>query len=284
MNQVTACIDGLANSTAVVDCAVWAGRRLAAPLCFLHALERHPERAALGDYSGALGLDAQASLLQSLSDLDETQSRLAQESGRHLLAAAQKRAQMAGSPGVDTRLRHGELIDAVTEVEPATRLFILGEHFHASGEKKLHLDHQVERVIRTVARPVLVVTGSHFEPPQRFVIAFDGSPTAMKAVDMVAASPLLVGLPVLILMAGDHAQAHAQLASASQRLQSRGFDVTTELVAGNPETVIPQHMTKQHASLLVMGAYGHSRLRHLIVGSTTTTLLRVATVPVLVLR
>ncbi len=36
--------------------------------------------------------------------------------------------------------------------------------------------------------------------------------------------------------------------------------------------------------MLVMGAYGHSRLRHLIVGSITTTLLRIATVPVLVLR
>jgi nucleotide-binding universal stress UspA family protein len=34
----------------------------------------------------------------------------------------------------------------------------------------------------------------------------------------------------------------------------------------------------------VMGAYGHSRIRQLIVGSTTTTLLRTSPVPVLVLR
>jgi len=33
-----------------------------------------------------------------------------------------------------------------------------------------------------------------------------------------------------------------------------------------------------------MGAYGHSRIRHLMVGSTTTTLLRLSTVPVLILR
>ena len=37
-------------------------------------------------------------------------------------------------------------------------------------------------------------------------------------------------------------------------------------------------------ALLVMGAYGHSRLRHLVVGSTTTTLLRWSEVPVLILR
>lgn len=33
-----------------------------------------------------------------------------------------------------------------------------------------------------------------------------------------------------------------------------------------------------------MGAYGHSRIRHLIVGSTTTALLRLSAVPVLILR
>ena len=35
---------------------------------------------------------------------------------------------------------------------------------------------------------------------------------------------------------------------------------------------------------MVMGAYGHSRIRHLVVGSTTTTLLRLSPCPVLVLR
>ena len=33
-----------------------------------------------------------------------------------------------------------------------------------------------------------------------------------------------------------------------------------------------------------MGAYGHSRIRQWIVGSTTTTLLRLSEVPVLILR
>ena len=36
--------------------------------------------------------------------------------------------------------------------------------------------------------------------------------------------------------------------------------------------------------MLVMGAYGHSRIRHLLVGSTTTTMLRNAQLPVLILR
>ena len=54
--------------------------------------------------------------------------------------------------------------------------------------------------------------------------------------------------------------------------------------AGNPETALPNYIKVYSADLLVMGAYGHSRIRQFIVGSTTTTLLRTSTVPVLVLR
>jgi nucleotide-binding universal stress UspA family protein len=38
------------------------------------------------------------------------------------------------------------------------------------------------------------------------------------------------------------------------------------------------------ADLLVMGAYGHSRIRELIIGTTTTALLRDTPVPLLVVR
>ena len=81
MNKVYACIDGKTNTTAVIDGAAWAAQRLDVPLEFLHVLERQPERAAMADYSGAIGLGAQDSLLQQLSELDEQRSTLAQEAG-----------------------------------------------------------------------------------------------------------------------------------------------------------------------------------------------------------
>jgi len=36
--------------------------------------------------------------------------------------------------------------------------------------------------------------------------------------------------------------------------------------------------------LLVMGAYGHSRIRNLVIGSTTTEMLRICPVPVMLFR
>ncbi len=285
MNKVYACIDGQSNTAAAIDWAVWSAKRLDAPLEFLHVLDRHPERATVSDYSGAIGLGAQDSLLHELSEVDEQRGKLAQEAGRRLLIAARERAAAAGVVRLDGRLRHGELVDTVLEMEPDARLFVLGEHGHATKPSKIHLDHHVERVIRSVERPVLVATGEAFAEPQRFVIAFDGSPTARKTVETVARSPMLAGLPVLVAMAGvETTLARRQLDAARQALAAAGFSAEAEWVPGEPEQVLPPMVKAQGAALLVMGAYGHSRIRQLIVGSTTTTLLRSSDIPVLILR
>lgn len=285
MNKVYACIDGLASTAAVIDWAAWSAQRLDTPLEFLHVLEHHPDRATFADYSGAIGFGAQESLLQELSELDAKRSKLAQEAARQLLAFARDRATALGVTRLDGRMRHGELVDTLQEVEADARLFVLGEHYHATRPSRIHLDHHVERVIRSVKRPVLVATQDHFEAPSRFVIAFDGSPTARKTVETVAASPMLKGLSAVVAMAGaDSATAQQQLEWARQTLAAVGFEVTMARVPGEPEQALPELIKSEAVGLLVMGAYGHSRIRQLIVRSTTTTLLRLSKVPVLILR
>ena len=285
MNKVYACIDGLVSTAAVIDCAAWSAQRLNAPLEFLHVLEHQPDRAALSDYSGAIGLGAQEALLLELSELDARRSKLAQDAARQLLDCARDRAAALGVTQLDGRMRHGELVDTLQEAEADARLFVLGEHYHATRPSRIHLDHHVERVIRSVKRPVLVATQERFEAPDRFVMAFDGSATARTTVAMVATSPLLKGLPVLVAMAGaDNATTQQQLEWARGTLEAVGFEVTLAAVPGEPEQALPALVQSEGAGLLVMGAYGHSRIRQLIVGSTTTTLLRLSEVPVLILR
>lgn len=285
MNKVYACIDGLANTNAVIDWAAWAAQRLALPLEFLHVLERHPERAEAGDYSGAIGMDAQDSLLQALSDADAKRGKLAQEAGRRLLAAARERAAASGVTRLDARLRNGEFVDTVLEMQADARLFVLGEHHHAHGPARLHLDHHVERVVRGVQRSVLVATADAFAPPRNMVIAFDGSASAQRAVEKAAVSPLLQGLPVLLAMVGiETTLARRQLEEARLALQAAGFRADTELRPGEPQAVLPGLVKAQGPALLVMGAFGHSRLRQMLLGSTTSTLLRLSEVPVLFLR
>ncbi len=282
--RVLAAIDHSSFSAGVSELAGWAGVRLGAPVELLHVLDRHPETARGVDLTGTIGLGAREDLLQELAALDEQHSRLAQQRAVHLLEGARQRAAAAGATQVETRMRHGALVETLTELETDVRLFVIGRRGTHADRARGHLGSNLERVVRAVHRPVLVSPES-FEPPRNVLIAFDGQPTARKAVEMVAQSPLFHGLPLHLVMAGTESSEHqAQLADARNRLTAAGFSVHASIRPGRPETVLGEYVKSEGISLLVMGAYGHSQIRQLLVGSTTTTLLRTCEVPVLLLR
>ena len=67
-------------------------------------------------------------------------------------------------------------------------------------------------------------------------------------------------------------------------LKKAAVDYSVFYQSGEPERVISDHVEKYGVDLLVMGAYGHSRIRNLIIGSTTTQMIRSCLVPVLLFR
>ena len=284
-NQIYACIDGMPAAASVVDWAAWAAQRLQAPLQLLHVLDEPVALPPVGDFSGALGFGAQEMLQQQLGALDEQRSAIAREAGRHVLESACERAAQQGVPEAAQAMPYGELVDVLMGLEDSARLVVLGEHYRTTMPRAVYLSAHVERVVRSLRRPVLVATVAPFVAPERFVVAFDGSDTARKTLDMVAASPLLRGLPALVAMAAPDTPEHQQqLGNAQAVLRAAGFEAQTALLPGDPENALPPLLQSQGNAVLVMGAYGHSRIRQLILGSTTTALLRLSPVPVFVLR
>lgn len=282
--RVLAAIDASGYTDSVSRWAAWAAARLDAPLEYLHVLDRHPEAAAIADFSGNLALDARKKLLQDLVAVDESRSKVGQERGRLLLQQAKAIAADAHGVAAETRLRHGSLVDTLTELETDVRLFVLGKRGEHADFAKGHLGGQLERVVRAMHRPLLVAS-REFTEVKRVLIAFDGSPTTRKGVEMVAASPLFRGLEIRLVTVGTaHDASLAQLRWALDALAAAGLDAHGEFLDGEPEVAIAEHVRDARIDLLVMGAYGHSRIRQLIVGSTTTTMLRTCRVPVLLLR
>jgi len=283
MSQVIACIDGSSITLAVCDYAAWASRKMDAPLDFLHVLGRS-EYPVPTDLSGNLGLGSREALLQELAELDEKRGRVALEQGRLMLDAARARAIADGVPAPTSRQRHGELVDTLIEFQDDIRLLVMGrqgEHGDSAGE---HIGSHLENVVRTLHRPILVIPSDYSEP-QRILIAFDGSATTRKAVEMVAASPLFRGLPCHVVMVGaDKAESRAQLDWARTTLEQAGFEVTASLCSGQVEEVLCAYRTEHAIDLIVMGAYGHSKIREFLVGSTTTQLIRQSKIPLLLLR
>lgn len=280
---VLACIDGSSYTPAVCDAAVWASQRLDAPLKFFHALQRKQEVVST-DLSGSIGFDARESLLEELVSLDEKRNKLAIERGRQLLAIAKDRARAAGNETVEGCQRHGGLVETLTELQDKIRLLVLGQRGEAASIASEHLGSHLERVVRTMKRPILV-TPAEFSAPKKVMLAFDGSATTLKGVDMVAGSPLLRGLPCHLVTVGtDTAEKRAKLEQARQTLEDAGIEAPTAILPGESESVLRQYQQDNGIDLIIMGAYGHSRIRQFLIGSTTTAMLRQSVVPVLLLR
>ena len=192
MKKVLACIDGSDYTQSVSDYAVWAAERLQAPLEFLHVLQRRPQRSTGMDLSGSIGFEEQSSLLAELVKLDEQHAKLAQQRGRQILGGVVERARSQGVMA-ESRLRHGSLVETLTELEPDVRLFIIGKRGEHADFAKLHLGSNLERAVRAVHQPLLVAS-RQFKPIQNVLIAFDGSETTRKGITMIAGSPLLKNL------------------------------------------------------------------------------------------
>ncbi len=284
MKKIIACIDGARHTLAVCDYAIWVSQLLNIPVDFLHVLDRHPERASIVDLSGSIGFDAHDMLLSQLSELDEQRSKLAQLHGKNILEVVRKRAVAAGLTAVEARQRHGTLTSSLLDLQGEARMIILGQHEQAKGAHRSYFDHNVEKIVRSVDLPVLVVSES-FREPGRFLVAFDGSNTARKMVERLAGSALLADLQCHVLYVGeDSQQAREHMDWVRSALTAMQFEPILTVLGGEPETVIVDYILSNNIDLLAMGAYGHSRIRELIVGSLTTTLLRTSPVPVLIMR
>ncbi len=283
MTHVMACIDGSPQAAAVCDCSAWASKRLDAPLTLLHVLDRQ-QYPVSGDLSGIIGLGSREFLLQELATLDEKRAKLALEEGRMMLDSARQRAISAGVAQPECRQRHGDLVESLRDLQDETRLLVIGRQGEDSGDAIQHIGSQLENVIRTMQRPILVAPGD-FSEPQSVMLAFDGSATSRKGVEMLAGSPLFKDMPIhLVMVAADTADNQAQLENARGVLTAAGFNVEIAIRAGEVEPTLHAYQAEHGIDLLVMGAYGHSRIRQFFVGSTTTNMIRTTSTPLLLLR
>jgi len=284
MTRITACIDGSAATAAVCDGAIWASQRLGQPLTFLHILDRR-RYPAPGDYRGDIGLGSCEHLVEELSRLDERRAQVALEQGQAILAAAGERTLAAGLEAPELSQRHGDLVETLGEMADDIRLLVIGRQgedsrYHAAQS----IGSQLENVTRSLERPILIVPDD-FKTPGSLLLAYDASPSARRAVSTLAASPLLKGLPLHLLMVGaDNALSRAALYEAQAQLEIAGFLVIPALREGDLEPVLHQYRQERAIDLVAMGAYGHSRIRRLLLGSTTSQMLHKSRTPLLLLR
>jgi nucleotide-binding universal stress UspA family protein len=144
-----------------------------------------------------------------------------------------------------------------------------------------------EFVVMNSGRPVLIVpyVGTYDSIAKRPLIAWDASTSATRAV--TAAIPLLrraENVDVVVFNADSHGDAHGEQPGADigLYLTRHGIKVNvvrqkTDIDVGNALLSIA---TDLGSDMLVMGGYGHSRFREILLGGVTRTVLQSMTVPI----
>lgn len=284
MTRILGLIDGSTYAQSVCDHIAWIATKTAVTVELLHVIGRRDLSSEPVNLSGNIGLGARTALLEELADLDAQKAKVAQKRGRLLLDEAKARLQEAGVATVETRLRNGDLVDTVLEFEANADIIVIGKRGEGADFAKGHLGSNLERVVRSTHKAIVIASRA-FKPVTKLLIAYDGGAMAMKTVDQVSRSPILNGLGVKLVMAGaDTPESRKKLDDAAVILKAAGYSPEVALAQGAADKVISEAVEKEGYDLLAMGAYSHSRLRSLFLGSTTTEMIRSCKIPVVIFR
>ena len=144
----------------------------------------------------------------------------------------------------------------------------------------------LEAALINSGRPLLILPSVPISAlPDTVVIAWKATPEAARAV--TAAMPFLSLAKQIVIMTVAEDETTIEEEGAARlmaNLRWDGFPASVRRLPpsaqGAAETLLAA--AREHAALLVMGGYGHSRLREWIFGGFTQRILRAAEIPVLI--
>lgn len=182
-------------------------------------------------------------------------------------------------------LNHVDIVaEEAVRLARATDLVVLDQPGDALDTKDLILEealfHSGRPILVSVSRKAMVVH------PRRIVVGWDGSAHAARAVgDALALFPS-IEMAEIVSVDGEKDLSNALPgADLARHLAHKG--VTTTLAALSAKgtsvgSVLDRHAMRTDADLIVMGGFGHSRLREFLFGGVTVELTEGASVPLLI--
>ena len=279
VKSILVALDGSQHADSALDHGLWLAHRLKARLIGLHVLDIVSiEGSFLHDVSGSLGFEPYL-------DFSSKMREALQERGTVLLDAFRARCEHAGVD-CDTALPMGIVANEICDQARTRR----------PGRRRA--PRRQRAVLHRLARQHDGVRGAQ-EPEAR-----SGHPHRIQARRAVRCSPTTapsgpaprstwprelsasLGLPLTVLHVGKEAGGESDrvLAEAQRYLQSYEVPVTVRSLTGPPHQRIVDVLRDGGYDLLFIGAYGHSRIIEMVLGSTTEFVLRNTTVPVFLSR
>lgn len=267
--------DGSAHAQAGIDYAVDLATQHEAQLHGLYVVDvRLLEGPFLRDLSASLGT-------APFVNYQNNVSLILEERGQAALGAFSDACKKAGLLHETTQMT-GQVVGSIVEQGQLVDLIVMGR----SGEHADWLDgvlgSTTEGVVRRAKCPVLVTDRSQARIDQ-VVVAYDGSGHARQALHLAAdLGESWGGKYAVIVVSDEHAE--RWLDEARSYMEAHSIEVEYVSRKGDPREEILGFCEEENADLLLMGAYGHSKVREMLLGSTTAHLINHAGCPVLLTR
>ena len=281
MKNLLICTDGSNYAQECCHYGAWLAKKTGATVEVLYVTDfRQFEVPVMVDMSGSLGIQPYEGMIAQLRELEDHKSGFIEESAMEIFKAEGLMER--------TSFHHetGLLVDSIGDYASRADLILLGKRGESAGFAKEHLGSMLERVVRSVDKPCLV-TSRKFHPINRALIAYDGGHSSRAAIEFIVKNELFHSLELHLVMVSEkhtESQSAEWLAEAEKILKDGGMSPQCQVLKGEVETAIADHVEDVKADLLIAGAYGHSRIRKFLIGSTTSDLLRNCRIPVLCFR
>jgi nucleotide-binding universal stress UspA family protein len=277
--NILLCTDGSPAADVAAEYAVCLAKQLGGRVTALYVTDvRILEGPLLADFSGALGAQPYSALLPQFEQIQR-------EKADAILKAVSSRCAAQGVKSEVIR-ETGGLVGTMLDHETDADLVVLGQRGEHARWSEGMLGSSVERMVRASVKPCLV-TSDRFRPIKHILLAHDGSAESTKALraGIELAVDLGAELTVVTVCQRDNEETASKiLQQAHRQAVEKKLAAHAQLEHGNAEAEILKLCERIGADLIVMGAYGHTRIRELILGSTTSHVLRKAQVPVLLTR
>jgi nucleotide-binding universal stress UspA family protein len=257
--------------------ALWLGERLGATVIGLHVVDIVSiEGSFFHDISGSLGFEPYL-------DFSSKMREVLHERGKDLLAEFADHAAQAGVRA-DTVMGMGVVANEIAEHARTADLVVIG---HRGINEKFStglLGSTAESVTRKCPKPVFVST-KEFRPITRPLLAYDGSQRAAAAMHAAAEFCVSLSLPLTVVTVCKEAEAGERIVDDARKYsQSYNLNCACQLQLGHPTEQIIRSIEEGGFDLLFIGAYGHSRIIEMVLGSTTEYVLRNSPCPVFLNR